>query len=252
MKNIEIENNKVKPEKNLFDLYKGLGNLKYDFRNCNLINLLIPEVVGDSVLDVGCGSGFLLGILNKNGKKTFGIEPNKKLISLAKNINPELTVFEGVAEDIDKVFKQKVDTITLIDVLEHIKDDKLVIKNIRKHINDGGRLVLVVPAFKLLYGKRDKNIGHYRRYSKKELIQILSENGFKIKSIRYWNMIGFFPYLFYEKILKRGLDTELRTERGKKYIEKILNQGLYLWFKHVENNFSFGCGLSLICITDKE
>ena len=108
-----------------------------------------------------------------------------------------------------------------------------------------------MPAFQFLYGIRDRNNRHFRRYSKKNLVKILKNAGFKIKEIRYWNFLGFFPYFFYEKILRKPLYPELRTEKPKKAIKMIINKILNLWFDKIENNFDFGFGLSLICIAER-
>src|SRR3989338_11293002 len=232
--------------KYLANLYSGLGDLRYDFRNYNLNQLIASNVKGDSVLDIGCGNGFLLGLLSKS-RKVYGIEPNNDLIKLAKEINPKLIVYKGFAEEIDKLITNKLDSVLMIDVLEHIENDIIQIQKIHNHLNEDGQFIIVVPAYQFLYGKRDKNNGHYRRYSKKDLIKKLSKNGFKIKLIRYWNMLGFFPYLFYEKILKKELNTELRTTKKKGFIKRLINKILNLWFKYIENNSNFGFGLSIVC-----
>jgi len=243
--------NFVNSEKTLISLYKSLGNLKYDFRNYNLIKLVIAKIKGKIILDIGCGRGFLIDVLNKKGKKTFGIEPNKELIRLAKKNNPNLNIIKGKAEDIDKCFKKKVDTITMVDVLEHIKDDDNQIKKVYKHLNKKSQLILVVPAFPSLYGKRDKNMGHYRRYSKKKLIDLIKKKGFKNIKIRYWNMLGFLPYFISEKILKKELNTKLRTNKKKSIFARAISTILNFWFCLIENNINFGFGLSLICIAEK-
>ncbi|MBU1203722.1 MAG: class I SAM-dependent methyltransferase [Nanoarchaeota archaeon] len=235
-------------EKYLTDLYGKLGNLEKDFRNYNLTNLIISKVKGKSVLDIGCGNGYLLDKLSKQGKITFGIEPNKKLIRLAKNLNPELNIYKGDAGEINKLIKTKVDTVTMIDVLEHIKEDKLQIRKIRDCLVEKGELIIFVPANPILYGKRDKNLGHYRRYTKKRLISILKENNFRVKHLRHHNMLGVIPYFISEKILKKEMNTtKLRTKDNKKLLNRILN----IWFKYVENNINLGFGFSLLCIAEK-
>ena len=75
--------------------------------------------------------------------------------------------------------------------------------------------------------------------------------GFRIRSVRYWNMLGFVPYLFCEKILGMELRTELRTGERGRFTKRVLRQLLHLWFKCVENRLDFGFGLSLLCVAEK-
>jgi len=239
-------------EKYLADFHRSLGDLRDDFRNKNLNFMVSSKVKGDSVLDIGCGSGLLLNLLSIGGKRTYGIEPNIGLIQLAKKNHPKLIIYEGLAEDIDETFDRMVDNILLIDVLEHIEDDQLLIEKIYHHLHKSGQLIIVVPVYQFLYGKRDQNSGHYRRYSKKNLVELLSERGFGIQQIRYWNMLGFFPYLFYEKVLQREINAEIRGIHKKGFLKNLLNGGLDTWFKHIENNINFGFGLSLICVAHKK
>lgn len=231
----------------LASFYKNLGDFKNDFRNRNLVDLVVSKVSGKKVLDIGCGSGYLLSCLKKKKKEVFGLEPNKELIKLAKKFFPSLKIFKGYAEDLNKL-NQKFEIIIMVDVLEHIKNDNLLIKKIYLHLKKEGQLILVVPVYQFLYGKRDKKLGHFRRYSKTILINKLIKNNFQVSYVRYWNMLGFFPYLFFEKILGKEIkiDRKIRAGGRKTIMQKIINKVLNLWFKYIENNFNLGFGLSLI------
>jgi len=237
-------------EEYLADLYSKMGDPRRDFRNSNLTSLVVSEVKGQKVLDIGCGNGFLLSMLQKEGRDVFGIEPNKALIKLAKIMNEDLTVLQGYAGDIDK-FSAKLDTITMIDVLEHIEDDNGQLEKVFSHLHDGGCFILVVPAFKWLYGKRDQNNGHFRRYSKKEVVEKLRSAGFLINKIRYWNVMGFLPYIISEKLLRRELNIKLREEGEMGLLARISQKFLHVWFRYIENKVNFRLGLSLICISEK-
>ncbi|MFO7553849.1 MAG: hypothetical protein R6W88_01480, partial [Desulfobacterales bacterium] len=79
----------------------------------------------------------------------------------------------------------------------------------------------------------------------------LQKNRLKNIKIRFWNMLGFLPYLFYEKILKRELNTELRNRKNKRTFSKLISFSLKLWFKYIENKFNFGFGLSIIAVANK-
>lgn len=236
--------------KGVTTLYKQLGNLKDDFRNFNLYHLILKRIKGNNVLDIGSGNGFLINLLEKNGRETVGVEPNQELVEMAKEQFPKLTLLCSSVKELNKI-GNKFSTITMIDVLEHIEDDGLQIQQIYQLLKDKGCLVLVVPAFPFLYGIRDKDQGHYRRYTRKELIQKLLKSDFKIIEMRYWNMLGFIPYFFYQKLLNKNSNFYLRTERNKNIFEKLFVSFLHLWYKHIENKINLGFGLSLICVAEK-
>lgn len=227
-------------------------NPRRDFRNINLMCLVTSLVKGKTVLDIGSGSGFLLNMLSEQGKKAFGIEPLTEMIKISKKRYPTLSVYQGYAEDIEKIFPHLVDSVIMTDVLEHIKDDGEQLKKISKKIYKYGQIIIVVPAYQFLYGERDRQLGHYRRYSSKILKKILKESDFRVVSIRYWNMLGVLPYFFSEKVLGKPLNTSLRSGVKIGLFKKILQSVLYLWFKFIENNVNFGFGLSIICVAEKK
>lgn len=234
----------------LANLYEGLGSLQNDFRNFNLLRLVAGSVRGGRVLDIGCGSGGLLSLLQQQGHSVCGVEPNDELVSLANKLHPELHVVQGTGADLDRV-TGSFDAITIIDVLEHIEDDREQLRRIWDRLVPGGQLVVLVPAFPLLYGERDRNNGHFRRYTSRELIGKLREIGFEPRRQRYWNALGFLPYLISERLLRRELNTELRTNRPKSWFQKLTIRLLHAWFRGVENRVSFGFGLSFLCVADK-
>jgi len=237
-------------QKYLANHYKGLGLLRNDFRNYNLTNLIVSKIKRGSVLDIGCGNGHLLSLLKKRGFAVYGIEPNQELIKLAKGMDKDLQITNGYAEHLAKI-RRKFDNITMIDVLEHIKEDEQQVKMVYDHLKPHGQIILVIPAFQFLYGKRDKSGGHYRRYSVSEIERKLTNAGFAIKLARYWNMLGFFPYLISEKVLRKELNSNLRTDGKKGILSSAAVKMLNCWFKYIENNLRFGFGLSLLCIAEK-
>jgi SAM-dependent methyltransferase len=234
----------------LNNLYDGLGDQEQDFRNGNLIRLVESYVRGKDVLDIGCGSGRLLTHLMQDGFAPQGIEPDPELRELAGRMNPDLNILAGGGERVGE-FRNAFDTITIIDVLEHIEDDQRQLELMFNAIRPGGLLVVVVPAHGWLYGKRDKNVGHYRRYSRKMLLDRVHAAGFEIESSRFWNMLGVAPYWFSERILKKELNTSLRTGTEKGLIKRSVAGLLRVWFGQIENRFSFGFGLSVICLAVK-
>lgn len=238
--------------KNLATFYESLMDFNSDYRNKNLYRLLSSYLEGKTFFDIGCGSGHFLNIAHNKGLKVFGIEPNEELISLSKMFYPVgLPISQLAAENIDNI-NEKFDNIAMIDVLEHVQKDDSLLQKINRIMAKNGRLIILVPSYPFLYGRRDKAVGHLRRYNKIELIRKLELNGYRVVGLRFWNMLGVVPYFIYEKFLGREIDSSSR-KKAKGFLAKILNRFLDLWFKYVENKINLGFGLSLIavCVLNK-
>ncbi len=240
-----------KKEDNLVEHYRDLHDLKTDFRNFNLFSLVASQVTGTSVVDIGCGSGFFANMLKKRGKNVIGIEPNNGMRELASKINPDVAVLAGGAEDVTSLVTNPVDSVVMLDVLEHVEKDDEQVRKIYTTLKAGGEFIVVVPAHPILYGTRDKEMHHYRRYTKKTLYKVLSDNGFRIVTMRHWNMLGFLPYLIAEKILRKPLQAKFRGGSTVGIGTRALRKGLHLWFRLIENTFDFGFGLSIIAVAKK-
>ncbi|HDD44644.1 MAG TPA: methyltransferase domain-containing protein [Candidatus Desulfofervidus auxilii] len=227
---------------------------KTDFRWLNLRKLVKKYVIGKSILDAGCGTGHMTLELLNDGYEVTAIDISQELVDFTKRIIKENN-YRGEVHVLDlanaKVLgENKFDTIVCLDVLEHIRDDELAIKNLYYILKKNGHLIVSVPALRFLYGIRDKKIGHFRRYSKKELIKKLKNSGFQIVEIRYWNFLGVLPFLFSEKVLHSEVYEEIRYSK-ESFFSKFLNFLLDKWFFYIENNIRFPIGLSLIVICKK-
>ena len=80
----------------------------------------------------------------------------------------------------------------LFDVLEHLDDPEVVLREARRIIGPGGFLVYTVPAFQSLWSRHDELVGHVRRYRPTEVSQLLARNGFEPKttSMFYGFLLG--------------------------------------------------------------
>lgn len=240
-----------KSGKNLQSFYRKVKNSREDVRNKNLYKLVSKRVTGKKVLDIGSGSGNFLSVLQDMGFEVEGIEPDKELIKLSKQLKNYPKTHNLTAEKVDSL-KEKFDTITMIDVLEHIEDDTVVLKKIRKILKPKSRLIIVVPAFQSLYNNRDKKIGHYRRYNIRDLKKKLKLAGYTIEESRYWNMVGFFVYLLLGKVLGKEATGATFRDTGKKNVfKRTVRKLLGLYIEKIENNINLGFGLSAVCVARK-
>ncbi|MBF0504886.1 MAG: class I SAM-dependent methyltransferase [Candidatus Omnitrophica bacterium] len=95
------------------------------------------------------------------------------------------------------------DTITCINVLEHIEKDVTALKHMGHLLKKGGKAVIFVPALPGIFGTLDSSVGHYRRYTKKTLSVALKEAGFVVTDAYYMNMFGILTWFLTGRILKQ-------------------------------------------------
>lgn len=234
------------------------NSTKNDFRWRNLRKLIKDylsnfEKLETEILDLGCGTGHLTLDLLKEGYKVSAVDISKELIDFTlKSINEEGYSIDARVMNIhnlDWFGAQRFDAVICLDVLEHVKDDNSALKNINYILKSNGLLICSVPALMFLYGKRDSEIGHFRRYDKIDLINKIETSGFHVDCIRYWNFAGILPVLIYEKLLHKRVYEKMRYSQG--YRQEILNTILGSWFGKVENKIHWPIGLTLIAFAKK-
>ena len=86
------------------------------------------------------------------------------------------------------------DTVFALNVVEHIKDDALALKNAKKLLRKDGHLVILVPSYQLLFNKLDTELGHYRRYTKQSLSKVFEQNKISIIHKSHFNFMGIFAW----------------------------------------------------------
>jgi 2-polyprenyl-3-methyl-5-hydroxy-6-metoxy-1,4-benzoquinol methylase len=94
------------------------------------------------------------------------------------------------------------DSIFALNVIEHILDDDLAIRNCKKLLKTNGNLIILVPAYQRLYNQFDKSLEHYRRYTTSSLKSLMLRN-FSVVHSQYFNFIGVFGWLFSGSILRK-------------------------------------------------
>lgn len=154
------------------------------------------------ILEVGCGIGNFSEILAGYGQLT-AIDINQAYVKEAKRgVGKKAEIGVGDIEKGKYFFdKNFFDSIVCINVLEHIKDDRIALENIYKLLSPQGFLILLVPSHAFLYNSIDKSIGHYRRYEKDQLEEMLIEHNFKIEKSKRINLLGSIGWFVAGKLL---------------------------------------------------
>lgn len=83
-----------------------------------------------------------------------------------------------IVEDLSRLEKKSFDYLFIFDVIEHIEDDLRMLKELTEYLKDGGILLMSVPAHKKMFGRSDELMGHFRRYEKGELFNLIERSGY--------------------------------------------------------------------------
>jgi 2-polyprenyl-3-methyl-5-hydroxy-6-metoxy-1,4-benzoquinol methylase len=196
-----------------------------------------------AILEIGCGSGYILDHLQKNGfMNVSGVDSSKNFLKYYKNIKKSTKLI---------VQKNKYDLILLLDVIEHVRKEETLLKKIYAMLKQDGILIISAPAYGFLWSHHDDLNKHYRRYTKSSLNVILNKNNFLIKRSTYWNSI-MLPPIFLIKQIEKMLNIK------KSNIESTPTwfNGIYKLILSVENIFvrsgvSLPFGLSIFTVAKK-
>lgn len=140
------------------------------------------------ILDVGCGTGTMLGYLSRYGRAQ-GIDADEQAVRfcMERGVRDVQQVTVSTLPFADGTF----DLVTILDVLEHIDDDAGTLRELHRVLRPGGLLLVSVPAYRFLWGPQDEISNHKRRYLARELRTRLVEAGFRVRKLSYFNTILF-------------------------------------------------------------
>lgn len=167
----------------------------------------IAPHVGARVLEIGAGIGNI----------TTWLLPRD--LYLASDINPHyLHYLRNFAAgkpylQVDRIdledaacfapWQGKFDTVVCLNVLEHVRDPLLSLRNMASALEPGGRLVLYVPQGQHLYSSLDEVLGHRCRYDREMLAEELRSTGFEIEVFRDFNHFAIPGWWLNGKVLER-------------------------------------------------
>lgn len=234
--------------------YSSEGNqgLSFNEKADRFIDWMYDEIkpfINGNILEVGSGIGtfskkivcdFQNNQIVLSDVDTCYVNNLKNIFELQKNVQIELLDL-GTISDFEKI-RRKLNTVIALNVLEHVENDIDALHHIYDALADNGKLILLVPAHKFLYNRIDESVGHYRRYSKKELLEKIGKTKFKIHQINYFNFAAILGWYINGNILKKSI-----SESTIGFFNKLVP-----FFKFFEKNFTRKkMGISLIVILEK-
>jgi len=167
------------------------------------------------VLDVGCGDGFV-------SRGLFSKLQEKEITAIDMHFSDEM--IQRLAGSDNIRYRRELpdegffDLILLLDVLEHVADDREFLANlVSKHLSPGGKMLITVPAFQSLYSCHDTFLGHFRRYRLPGLVAVATASRLTTISSGYLFLTLLLPKLVLFKFLDagKGSDGVGRWRRGR-------------------------------------
>jgi len=159
------------------------------------------------ILEIGSGIGNITQFFK--GKEVLCLDVDSESLSKLRKRFPKSKKLSTLKHDVSRptrhIQKGYYGSAIMLNVLEHVKDDRIALENINKYLRPDGVLILQVPALKALYSSLDKELLHHRRYTRKDLLRLLKDAGYEIEKCYHMNLLGIIGWFINGCILKRKI-----------------------------------------------
>lgn len=243
-------------ERSLHDTYQAIEATHWWFVGRRaLIRRLIarygPARAQVRLLDIGCNSGLFVGNLQQAGYAASGCDTDAVAI-WAGNDNGvaklRVAAFPALGYDTGAF-----NVLTCLDVLEHVEDDGAALREMDRILAVGGTAIITVPAFPSLWSLQDEVAHHFRRYTRRELLEkITAHTGWRIERVSHFNFFLFLPIWLVRTISNRKKQVRRQSdfEINSRSINAILTL-LFLTELWLLRFVSYPCGVSLLVVAKK-
>ena len=159
----------------------------------NILEAVIERVAkppkGAAILEIGCGTGHNLAMLSKFGHvDATELDPEARKLAaerLGRAVEP------AALPDLSAYPAGHYDLVALLDVLEHVEDDRSALEAIATRLKPGGKLLITVPANPWMWSAHDVAHHHFRRYRKSELARAARKAGYEVELLSPFNTVLF-------------------------------------------------------------
>jgi SAM-dependent methyltransferase len=198
------------------------------------------------ILDAGCGSGRNLAELRRFGRLT-GLEPSPTSVQAARVRGIGTIVQSGIEA---MPFEDASYDLTLcLDVIEHVDDDAVALRELRRVVRPGGFLIVTVPAYPRLWSRHDELNQHRRRYTRRVLLERATAVGWEPRRTTHFNAL-LLPAAAAVRLLERTRSGDRagssELERTPRALNVVLEQALRSEAALLRTGRRIPAGLSLM------
>lgn len=175
----------------------------------------IAPFAGKRVLEIGAGIGNLTRRLAPGRALYIASDIESEHLSrlaarLAHRPNVRVARVDLTRWEDFEPLQGTVDTVVCLNVVEHVEDDLLALRNLHRVLAPGGRAIVLVPEGQSIYGELDVVLGHWRRYAEPELRAKMEEAGFEVERVFGFNRVTRPGWWWNGRVLKRRTFSRLQ------------------------------------------
>lgn len=211
----------------------------------DLIRRRIPLPEEARILEVGCGTGHNLPMLQRFGRVD-AIEVDGAARAIASRrlghavINAPLPKLHGVADS-------TYDLIAILDVIEHIEEDVAGLAALKRKLRPGARILITVPAFPWMWSAHDVANHHKRRYTRRTLRRLVDDAGLRLEMMSWFNSL-LFPLAAAARLAARATGRADGGDRMPPAPVNRLFETLFALERYAIGRVPFPPGVSLVAI----
>lgn len=190
--------------------YSGTENLEVMLHATHYNRFLLRQIIDnargrEAILDYGSGIGTFSEMVRDAGLKPQCFEPDANQAAIVESKG--FATFQSVEAMASGTFEY----IFSLNVFEHIENDESAIRDAFNLLKPGGRIFIYVPAFQSLFGEMDRKVGHFRRYRRKSLTELVASAGFEVEKSHYVDSIGFVATYLFNKFSRSDGSLDARS-----------------------------------------
>ena len=203
-----------------------------------------------SIVEGGIGAGGNLLHWKSLGYDVQGLDIMDESVDYARQRGLN-RVFQHDLHDRWPMEERSANAIVLLDVLEHLRDPVLALRQAAQVLDQDGRIIFTVPAHPWLYSEWDERLGHYRRYTPQSLRGHVEQAGLRLIQMRPWNTISL-PIAMMLRTYRRMFPRHAGAEFPR--IGRLANRCLVQiqeWERRVALRWNPPFGLSIVGVIAK-
>jgi len=218
---------------------------------------LLRPYIGRKVLEVGAGPGRITALVADAAQhdELLAIEPSPHFFELLRThvgAVPGVSLLQTEAARLRSEYANHFDSVYSVHVMEHIADDLGFLEDMLALTRPKGVVIILVPALPFLYSDLDRNVGHFRRYTKRMIRSLVQRLPVEVEHLAYNNLMGAVGSLYFSKLRKINYQKDGAAKRKFFGLYHVFSEYAVPAIRLVEKFVPVPLGLNLTAVLRKQ